>query len=202
MGRRPLSDTDTHQAPACLPLPAGKRVFGVQDRPAVRVLRYEADAASATASANAQERQAAQPAGRRHAAFYQYIDAVRRNEQRWGLDAMQASTPHTLPAMASATPLPSAPRPPLSPRHEPNSRSSTAVAVCRRRAPLPAPLPPSTRLAWAGPREWQTAWCGTQTWTLPRPARRRRRRVARRLGSAGGRARRGAAAVPWQRTQG
>jgi acyl-CoA reductase-like NAD-dependent aldehyde dehydrogenase len=55
----------------------------VQDRPACRVLRYAAAAA-------AEERQAARPAGRRHNAFYLYLDSLRRNEERLGLEALQA----------------------------------------------------------------------------------------------------------------
>lgn len=61
---------------------SGKRLYGVQARPACRVLRYAADAAASATCAAADARQAAPPAGRRHDAFLRYMDGLRRSEQQ------------------------------------------------------------------------------------------------------------------------
>lgn len=63
----------------------------MSDRPACRVLRYAADAACAAASQEAEERAAAPPAGRRHLVRRLYQEGVRCNEERYGLEAVQAS---------------------------------------------------------------------------------------------------------------
>ncbi|KAL4439716.1 hypothetical protein ABPG75_002717 [Micractinium tetrahymenae] len=62
--------------------PDGKRLYGVQPRPACRVLRYTADAAAAAACAAADARQATPPGGRRHDAFLRYIEGLRHSEQQ------------------------------------------------------------------------------------------------------------------------
>ena len=74
-------------APA--PPPAGLKCYGLSPRPACRVLRYEAEKTCAAASAAAEERAKAPPSGRRHDAFLAYLDSVRHNEERWGLETMQ-----------------------------------------------------------------------------------------------------------------
>lgn len=81
-----------HRTTLPLALPAGKRLYGVQNRPACRVLRYAADAATAAANAASDERQAARPAGRRHDAFLLYLEGLRRNEQEWGLKGMRGTS--------------------------------------------------------------------------------------------------------------
>ncbi|PSC71228.1 hypothetical protein C2E20_5281 [Micractinium conductrix] len=71
----------------------GKRLYGVQDRPACRVLRYAAEATSAAANEASAKQCARRPAGRRHDAYILFLDNLRRNESELGLQGLRPSSP-------------------------------------------------------------------------------------------------------------